>query len=156
MKRRDAAFFLSFFLYLQDTQRTKRWKRHTHTKIERRKSKTKTRAKRRAESGERREERAATTHRTSKENDKRKINRKWKNQRAAAKWLRREGEGEGECVSVKEIDRDKSKGRERGCWDRRRRVIDRRSEEVGKKRKKFKLKNVNKQARERGKGQIRR
>lgn len=46
------------------------------------------------------------------------------------------GGEEGECVSVKEIDRDKSKGRERGCWDRRRRVIDRRSEEVGKKRKK--------------------
>lgn len=62
---------------------------------------------RRAESGEQREERAATTHKTSKENDKRKINRKWKNQRAAAKWLHREGAGEGECVSVKEIDRDR-------------------------------------------------
>jgi len=55
-----------------------------HTKIERRKSITTRRRRRRRTT-------AAATHKTSKENDARKINRKWENQRAPAKCS-------GECV----------------------------------------------------------
>jgi len=54
-------------------------KKKRHTKIERRKSITTTRSRRRSKRT------TAATHKTSKENDARKINRKWENQRAPAK-----------------------------------------------------------------------
>lgn len=86
-------------------------------------------------------------HKTSKENDKRKINRKWKNQREPAKWPERDREGQRErkCERKRRIGRGRGTGEgERGVRNeieletegRERVAIDRRlCQEVGKKRK---------------------